>query len=142
MLCKDSVLTLHNLGKDDQHWVSFVVDGEAHTILFGNSYGTDIPPELLNTYQWWFSQHSATPFTLKALTISFQEPHNTSSCRFLSHNSLECFAFPSTVPLIASNNIQAARMKAFVSIAGQVLEQVCYQVSCWNDTMLITSADF
>jgi hypothetical protein len=105
VLHKRSSLTLHNLGEDNQHWVALVIDGETQTIWYGNSYGTDIAPELVDAYQWWLLQHTSSPFMLAILPITFQELYNTSLCSFLSHNSLEHFAFPDTVPLIASSGI-------------------------------------
>ena len=123
-LHKQGVLTLHNLGENNQHWVALVVDSEAKVILYRNLFGTDIPPKLLEAYQWWLLQHTSSSLAHGILPITFQEPHDTSSCGFLSHNSLEHFAFPGTVLLIATSGIRAARMKAFLSIAEQVLEQV------------------
>jgi hypothetical protein len=122
---KKSVLTLHHLGKDNPHFVAIVIDGESETINFGNSYGAPIPPNLLDAYQWWLSQHVSSPFRVTTLPITSQEPEDTSSCGFLADNSLQHFAFPSSVPLILRPGIQAARMKAFLLLAQQVLDQVC-----------------
>jgi uncharacterized coiled-coil protein SlyX len=118
------VLTLHHLGNHDKHWVSLVIDGEHQMIRYGNSYGTEMPPDLVEACQWWLSQHAATPFAVEVLPITAQSSDDTSSCGFLSDNSLGHFAFPNTVPLVASSGIKAARTSAFLLIAAKVLDQV------------------
>src|SRR5882762_10784606 len=72
--------------------------------------------------QWWLSQHVSSPFRVTTLPITSQEPEDTSSCGFLADNSLQHFAFPSSVLLILRPGIQAARMKAFLLLAQQVLD--------------------
>jgi hypothetical protein len=120
---RQGVLTIHHLGEDNQHWVAIVINGEDETIHYGNSYGADMPQELVDAYQWWLSQHASSPFTIEKLPMTFQE--DTSSCGILSQNSLEHFAFPNTIPLIASSGIHAARLRTFILMA----EQICDQVS-------------
>jgi hypothetical protein len=71
------------------------------------------------------------------LPITFQQPDDTSSCGFLSDNSLQHFAFPDTVPLIAQSEIQVARMKAFLLLGQEVLDQVCLG-SCAKSGMALT----
>ena len=64
VLHKWSSLTLHNLGEDNQPWVALVIDGKTQTIRYGNSYGMDIAPELVEAYQWWLSQLVLPQFNL------------------------------------------------------------------------------
>lgn len=135
---KRSVLTLHNLGEDNKHWVSLVIDGENQTFRYGNSYGTDIPSVLLDALQWWISQHHPAPFDIKTLPITLQEPHDTSSCGFLANNCLEHFAFPNTIPLLKSSNIRAARMTAFLDTAQQVVDQVRHKPSMESEDHMLT----
>lgn len=125
---RKGVLTIHHLGEDNQHWVAIVIDGEHETIHYGNSYGTNMPFELLDAYQWWLSQHALSPFAIEKLPITSQE--DTSSCGLLSHNSLGHFAFPDTIPLIASSGIQAARMKTFLLMAERIVDQVYFKNNC------------
>ncbi|KAJ8579203.1 hypothetical protein M405DRAFT_870581 [Rhizopogon salebrosus TDB-379] len=129
VLRQQVVLTLHHLGNDNKHWVSLIIDGKHQTMHYGNSYGTEVPPDLVKAYQWWLLQHGATPFTIKALPITAQSPDDTSSCGFLANNSLKHFAFPNTVPLIASSGIKATRMKTFIQNAGKVLDQIAQAAS-------------
>jgi hypothetical protein len=119
---RQRVLTIHNLGMDEDHWVAIVIDGEHETIHYGNSFNKDMPLELLNAYQWWLSQHAPSAFTIEKLPITSQE--DTSSCGFLSQNSLDHFAFPDTIPLIARSGIHAARLKTFLLMAGAIIDQV------------------
>jgi hypothetical protein len=125
---RKGALTIHNLGEDNQHWVAIVIDGKHETIHYGNSYGTNMPFELLDAYQWWLSQHALSPFAIKKLPITSQE--DASSCGFLSHNSLDHFAFPDAVPLIVSSGIQAARMKTFLLMAERIVDQVYFKNDC------------
>ena len=120
---RQGVLTIHHLRQDDQHWVAIVIDGKHETIHYRNSFGVEMPLELLNAYQWWLLQHAPSPFTIKRLPITSQE--DTSSYGLLSQNSLDHFLFPSTVLLIASLGIHAARLKTFILMAEQIVDQVC-----------------
>jgi hypothetical protein len=47
ILHQQTILTLHHLGDDNKHWVSLVIDGEHQTMYYGNSYGTEILPDLV-----------------------------------------------------------------------------------------------
>jgi hypothetical protein len=110
--------------------VSLVVDGEHDTVRYGDSFGDDMPSDLWDACQWWLTQHKKSPFTLETLPIGVQELHDTSSCGFLSHNSLEHFAFPESDPLLACSGIQAARMSHFILASQQILAQV--RTSNWH----------
>jgi hypothetical protein len=121
---KQMTLTQHHLGKDCPHWVSLVIDGEHELIWYGDMFGGNIPPDILEAYQWWLSQHTESQFSLQWLPITVQEVNDTSSCGFLVHNSLEHFAFPESVPLLATSGIQVVRMKTFIRTGEQVLAQV------------------
>jgi hypothetical protein len=82
-------MTIHHFRENNWHWVAIVIDSEHKTIHYRNSYGTDMPLELVNAYQWWLSQHIPSAFTIMALPITFQE--DSLSCGLLSHNSLNHF---------------------------------------------------
>ena len=125
MQCKQKTLTQHHLGKDYPHWVSLVIDGEHELIQYGDLFGGNIPPDVLEAYQWWLPQHTESQFSLQWLPIAIQEVNDTSSCGFLAHNSLEHFAFPESVPLLATSEIQGARIKIFICTGEQILAQVC-----------------
>jgi Ulp1 protease family, C-terminal catalytic domain len=110
---------MQHLGKTNPHWVAIVVDAKRGAIKYGDSFGNDMPFYLLEAYQWWLSQHSSTPFALEELPIATQT--DSSSCGFLSNNSLEHYAFPESVPLIRNFDIAAVRMKTFLLIGNQIL---------------------
>ena len=121
---KQMTLTQHHLGKDCPHWVWLIIDGEHELIWYGDLFSGNIPPNILEAYQWWLSQHTESQFSLQRLPITVQEVNDTSSCGFLVHNSLEHFAFPESVPLLATSGIQVVRMKTFIRTGEQVLAQV------------------
>jgi hypothetical protein len=121
---KQQILTQHHLGKDNHHWVGLVVDGECEIIHYGDSFGTDMPSDLREAYQWWLSQHSKSTFALRTLAIPVQELDDNSLCGFLATNSLEHFAFPDTIPLLPRSEIQMKRLKTFILAAQQMLDQV------------------
>jgi hypothetical protein len=121
---KQQILTQHHLGKDNRHWVGLVIDGEREIIHYGDSFGTNMPSDLREAYQWWLSQHSKLIFALRTLAIAVQELDDNSSCGFLATNSLEHFAFPDTIPLLPRSEIQMKRLKTFILAAQQMLDQV------------------
>jgi hypothetical protein len=121
--CKQKTLTQHHLGMDYPHWVSLVIDGEHKLIWYGDSFSGNIPPDILEAYQW-LSQHMESQFSLQWLPIAVQAVNDTLSCGFLVHNSLENFAFPESVPLLATSGIRVVRMKTFIRTGEQVLAQV------------------
>jgi len=121
---KQQILTQHHLGKENRHWVGLVVDGKHEIIHYGDSFGTDMPSDLREAYQWWLSQHSQSTFALRTLAIAVQELDDNSSCGFLATNSLEHFAFPDTIPLLLRSEIQMKRLKTFILAAQQMLDQV------------------
>ena len=119
---QQALLTIANLGDENQHWVGLVVDAEEKAIYYGDSLESPIPPDLVETYQWWISQHSSTSFEVKNLPITHQE--DGSSCGILADNSLTHFALPNLVPLFKSFEARAARMSAFIHVANHILERV------------------
>jgi hypothetical protein len=119
---KQQILTQHHLGKDNRHWVGLVVDGEHETIHYGDSFGSNMPSDVREAYQWWLAQHSKSTFALRTLAIAVQD--DNSSCGFLATNSLEHFAFPDTVPLLPCSEIQIKRLRTFILVAQQMLDQV------------------
>jgi hypothetical protein len=99
-----------------------VVSVQNKSIYYGDSLNSPILPTLLETYQWWISQHSPTVFDLKHLPITHQEDYY--SCGVLSDNALAHFALPKLFPIFKSFEAQAARMSAFVRVASHILERV------------------
>ena len=122
--CNSACLTLHHLGKKNLHWVSLVIDREAGILCYSDSYGNEMPADLMQACHWWLSQHTLDRFTVVDLPIAPQAASNTSSCRILANNSLENHSFPDMVPLIPSSRIEAARMRKFLLMGEVVLEQV------------------
>jgi len=119
LLQRQRLLTMQHLGKKNPHWVAVVIDAKRGVVQYGDALGDAIPSPLLDAYQWWLSQHSSTSFKLEELPIAPQT--DTSSCGFLSHNSLEHDAFPGSVHLIKNVNVAAVRMSAFLRIGNQIL---------------------
>jgi hypothetical protein len=119
---QQALLTMAHLGDENKHWVGLVVHAQNKSIYYGDSLNSPIPPTLLETYQWWISQHSPTAFDLKHLPIMHQEDYY--SCGVLSDNALAHFALPKLFPLFKSFEAWAARMSAFVRVASHILEQV------------------
>lgn len=119
-----SILTMHNLGEVNPHWVSIVIDPEHRLIRYGDGYRSTMPAELLKVYQWWLSQHTMDKFAEGKLSITIQD--DTSSCGLLAQNALDHFAFPLTETLIprSKSAVSGARMKTFLSMAQLVLHQV------------------
>lgn len=92
------ILTMHNLGKVNPHWVAIVVDPAHRLIRYGDGYGSAMPAKLLQAYQWWLSQHTTDTFAEGKLEITIQD--DTLSCGLFAQNALDHFAFPLTDPLI------------------------------------------
>jgi hypothetical protein len=119
---EQALLTMAHLGDDNKHWVGIVIDARDKVIYYGDSLESPIPPDLLETYQWWILQHSTSSFDLQDLPITHQE--DGSSCGILADNGLSHFAFPELFPLFKSFEVHAARMSTFTHITNHILEQV------------------
>lgn len=120
-----AILTMHNLGDDNPHWVAIVVDPVHRLIRYGDGYGSAMPGDLLQAYQWWLSQHTSDTFTEDKLEITIQD--DTSSCGLFAQNALDHFAFPLTDSLIPRSKagVRSARIQTFLFMAELVLRQVC-----------------
>jgi hypothetical protein len=57
---EQALLTMAHLGDDNKHWVGIVIDARDKVIYYGDSLESPIPPNLLETYRWWISQHSTS----------------------------------------------------------------------------------
>jgi hypothetical protein len=121
---KKQILTQHHLRKDNHHWVGLVVDGEHKIIHYGDLFGSDMPSDIWEAYQWWLLQHSKSTFAIRTLAIAVQELDDNSSCGFLATNSLSHFTFPDTVPLLLHSEIQIEMLKTFILAAQRMLDQV------------------
>ncbi|KIM71317.1 hypothetical protein PILCRDRAFT_17174 [Piloderma croceum F 1598] len=109
---RQALLTLAHLGDCNQHWV---VDVKEKAIHYGDSLESPIPPDPLQNYEWWISQHSSTSFVLKDIPVTHQE--DGSSCGVLADNGLNHFAWPKLFPLFKSSEARAAKMSAFIRVA-------------------------
>ena len=127
---QQAVLTMAHLGNKNKHWVGLVVDARDKAIYYGDSLDSPIPPNLLETYQWWILQHSSTSFDLKNLPITHQEDGYL--CGILADNALAHFALLKLFPLFKSFEARAARMSAFVRVAYHILEQVSTHINLLN----------
>jgi hypothetical protein len=118
-----TLLTIAHLGDNNKHWVGLVVDAEAHVIQYGDALGSPILPDLLEAYEWWILQHTASPFQTKELQITKQE--DSSSCGILADNAVGHFALPGAFPLMkASEACSIGRMSTFIRVANYILERV------------------
>jgi hypothetical protein len=99
-----------------------VVDAKENRIHHGDSLGSPIPSDLLETYQWWIAQHSSTSFELQDLPIARQE--DGSMCGVLADNCLNHFVFPNVVPLYKGSEMHVARMATFCHVGDHILEHV------------------
>jgi hypothetical protein len=118
---EQALLTLAHLGDNNQHWVRLVVDAKEKAIHYGDSLEYPIPPDLLQNYEWWISQHSSSSFVLKDLPVTHQE--DGSSCG-VADNGLNHFTSPKLFPLFKSSEARAARMSTFIRVAKHILERV------------------
>jgi hypothetical protein len=119
---EQALLTMAHLDDDNKHWVGIVINAQDKVIYYGDSLESPIPPDLLETYRWWISQHLTSSFDLQDLPITRQE--DGSSCGILADNSLSHFAFPELFLLFKSFEVRAARMSTFARIANHILKQV------------------
>jgi len=122
MAQEQTLLTVAHLGKKHEQWVGLVVDAWEKTIHYGDSFGSHMPPRLLEMYQWCIAQHSSSTFTLKDLPITRQE--DSPSCGVISDNALNNFALSDVTPLMKPLEVRAGRMSAFICIANCILESL------------------
>lgn len=104
------------------HWIAFVIDGEARTLALGDSLSRDVDDEAKEALVWWIGKHVAPPskpsankFTFIPLTIARQ--HGTSDCGILAHNSLQHHLDPKTYAILdLPQAVYPARVAAFLQV--------------------------
>ncbi len=121
-----TMLTIMHLGHVDgtPHWTAMVVSGKEKTILYRDSLGGEIEPELKYAYHWWLSKHVSTIFDVKDLDTTLQT--DGFNCGILALNAVEHHAFP-TVSLAgnAAGELMDRRVKDFNQFAERIVTRVC-----------------
>jgi hypothetical protein len=79
------------VNQDNVHWTALLLDFKTGAILFGDSYGKSMPPDLQSVLEWWIQHHTGKQFTYKRLTITRQTDHF--SCGMLAWHALHCHLF-------------------------------------------------
>ena len=106
------------------HWCSFVIDINKHTIHYGDSLGTAPPPELLEVLNWWLGLSFPTPFSLIDLPVTQQT--DTFSCGVFAVNALSHYFLPSMSPLLPNGLCLPARVEALIGAVNLLKRQVRY----------------
>ena len=59
------IMNTDKLGNPGVHWVAFLMDLDGHTIEYFDSFGDDIPDDLLKELKLFIEQHNPTKEYLK-----------------------------------------------------------------------------
>ncbi|KAJ7693213.1 hypothetical protein B0H17DRAFT_1200035 [Mycena rosella] len=115
---KAVLITTGHLGEinNEPHWISLVVDlsQSPAVLIYGDSFGTPIPAELLAAFRWYIGQH--TPAHLETKELPMGRHVDGFLCGMLVDNSQQHFVDPS-IPLSAPANFSQAQCEMFNKIA-------------------------
>lgn len=122
----DGVATLPSEGYLGNHWVTVIISMKTSEILYGDSYHLAAPPELLQLFFWWLTEHGFDPntFSWQNLPCSNQEEGDTSSCGLLSYNALVHYHLPTKTTLLPSNEVEKNRALMFMKIFSRLGDMV------------------
>ncbi|KAF7359565.1 hypothetical protein MVEN_00679900 [Mycena venus] len=122
---RSALITSGHLGPitDEPHWVAIVFDmTQPNGVLrYGDSFGGEIPGELVAACRWWLNQHTTVKLELAGLPIVHQEDGH--SCGILVDNAQQDFVDLS-VPLLETAKFMDARLEVFNKICVRALEQL------------------
>jgi len=80
------------LNVNSNHWIAYVIDFAAETILFGDSLGHDPDDSTVNAFLAWIKAVIGKDFHIKKLTIAAQ--HDRFLCGILAFNALKHYIQP------------------------------------------------
>ena len=113
---------------NEDHWVSYILDGGSGTILVGDSLleGGEAALEcggrakIINSLRWWMHQSWGlvvqTPHPIPSSSLLVQQQQDSSSCRIYAFNSIATFFKPKAHPRLALSSLRSTRAKFFNGI--------------------------
>ena len=106
------------VNQDNIHWTALLLDFETGAILFGDSYGKSMPPDLQLVLEWWIHYHTGRQFTYKNLTITRQTDHF--SCGMLAWYALHCHLLSDKLQV---REAMVGRAETFVRLTQHYLQK-------------------
>jgi Ulp1 family protease len=113
---------------NENHWVSYILDGGSGTILVGDSLldGREATLErgeratIINSLRWWIHQSwglvAQTPRPIPSSPLFVQRQQDFSSCGIYVFNSIATFFKPKAHPWLALSSLRSTRAKFFNGI--------------------------
>ncbi|KAH9911895.1 uncharacterized protein B0H18DRAFT_1127828 [Fomitopsis serialis] len=92
------------------HWIAVVVDFRVWSILFADSMGHSIPPQLHDLLQWWLTPYAKQQLSVSHLPCMRQAPGDYFSCGICAPNAIAHYYLPDLHPLILPDMVDSARM--------------------------------
>ena len=80
------------------HWVTFDINFETNSILYGDSFREKVPEDVICAVEWWPQYHSGHKFERGILPITCQM--DGYSCGLLTFNTLAHSSNPQRYPLL------------------------------------------
>lgn len=131
---------------NENHWISFIIDGRAGMILVGDSLldGGNAALErgergkTINTLRWWIQQSwqlAGLPIRpIPASPLIVQRQQDSASCGIYAFNSIATFFKPKSHPRLALSSLRSTRARFFNNIVEyhhsvQVLCQICLNIN-------------
>ena len=138
-----TLVTVVNLTKVDgnPHWIPLGLAADMEPVLFyGDSLGSDPPPELMKAFTWWLEQHnicntvnaSADGLPIVASNLLNVQPIGIASqtdghaCGVLADNAISHFVDPIRYPLISGfpGDVIDQRLRLFNTVAAKIICRV------------------
>ncbi|KAF9019877.1 hypothetical protein BDZ89DRAFT_897692, partial [Hymenopellis radicata] len=106
----------------EKHWVAVVIDGEKHSILYGDSFRKEMPEHVKQALTWWTEYHHRINFNHGEMPVTYQV--DSFSCGLLSTNALAVLMSPWRYDVIEQSDVNAARLKLFLRLTDIHFNQV------------------
>jgi len=81
---------------------------------YGDSFGEELPAEIMCAVEWWTHHHMGCDFTCAKLPIPMQD--DRFSCGLLAYYALAHWANPEKYPLIDAEQVDDTRLEILLGV--------------------------
>lgn len=119
----EQLAVITNIGGN--HWVALVIDFVKEEVLYGDSMGHVIDPNLCRTVDWWTHIHTGHMFHHRRLPISHQR--DGFSCGIMAWNALRTY-FQPNCQLLNPKLAREERLNIMLAIIHQHHNKVSFRI--------------
>ncbi|KAF5341815.1 hypothetical protein D9611_001843 [Ephemerocybe angulata] len=93
----------------ESHWTAVVVNPRAKTIEYGDSFGCEMPKNMMDALQWWTGFHTGKEFDVVPLPVGKQT--DSYSCGVFAYNAIAVRLLPELHELATDETVAIKRVQ-------------------------------